>query len=62
LIRVRDYHEGAVLLVKAGDLLVKSIKKKVLTPGEMIDIKIKKSDLPAAPFKTLIVELTKGGK
>jgi len=56
-LRVKGQHRDAVLLVKAGDRLVKSVKKKVLTPGEMISIKISKKDLPAEPFGALSIEL-----
>lgn len=58
--RVRGQHQDALLLVKAGEKVVKEIKKKVLTPGEMVDIKLKYSDLPAEPFEELTVELAKG--
>ena len=56
-LRVRGQHENPSLLVKADGKVVKSIKKKVLTPGEMSVIKIKKSDLPAEKFSELTIEL-----
>ncbi len=59
--RADGHHEQAVLQVKAGDKLIKSMKKKVLTPGEMIVLKINKEDLPENSFKELLVELGKGG-
>jgi glycerol-3-phosphate dehydrogenase len=57
--RVKGNHENAILVVKADQKVLKTIKKKVLTPGEMITLKIKKSELPATQFKTLSVEVTK---
>ncbi len=57
--RVRGNHRDAALVVKAGGTLVKTVKKKVLTPGEMISIKINKADLPSTPFEELSVELSK---
>jgi hypothetical protein len=35
------------------------VKKKVLTPGEMITIKVKKNELPETYFDTLSVEVAK---
>ena len=58
-LRVRGQHENSALLVKAGGNVVKTIKKKVLAPGEMIDLKVKSSELPAEPFNELIVEVAK---
>jgi glycerol-3-phosphate dehydrogenase len=60
--RVRGQHQNTALQVRAGKHLLKTIKKKVLTPGEMVDIKIKKADLPAEPFSELVVELAKGAE
>ncbi len=60
--RVRGNHQDAELVVKAGETLVKTVKKKVLTPGEMISIKINKADLPTKPFEELSVELSKEDK
>ena len=57
--RVRGQHEKATLVVRAGDRVVKSIKKNVLTPGEMVEIKIKFTDLPTEVFKELTVEITR---
>ena len=56
-LRVKGQHRDAVLLVKAGERVIKSTKKKVLTPGEMVSIKINKKDLPAEPFEELSIEL-----
>lgn len=58
--RVRGNHKDAELHVKAGDRLIKTVKKKVLTPGEMVSLKINRSDLPREPFNELTVELAKG--
>ena len=57
--RVKGNHENVVLVVRTDQQVTKTVKKKVLTPGEMITLKIKKSELPAKPFKTLSVEVTK---
>lgn len=59
-LRVRGQHEKAALVVKAGGVIVKSIKKNVLSPGEMIDIKLKRSELPVEAFSELTVEVAKG--
>ena len=56
--RVKGNHENAALLVKADGQPVKTVKKKVLTPGEMVVIKIKKSELPESSFNELSVELS----
>ncbi|HED24869.1 MAG TPA: pyridine nucleotide-disulfide oxidoreductase, partial [Firmicutes bacterium] len=55
--RVTGFHERTALLVKADGRLIKTIKKKVLAPGEMVNIKLKKEDLPDREFNTLSVEL-----
>lgn len=57
--RVRGNHENSALVVKADNQVIKQIKKKVLIPGEMITIKLKKSDLPEQNFETLSVEVAK---
>ena len=56
--RVKGNHENAALLVKADGQLVKTVKKKVLTPGEMVVIKMKKSELPENSFEELSIELS----
>ena len=56
-LRVKGQHENAVLVIKADDQTIKTVKKKVLTPGEMGVVKIKKSDLPSEPFKELSIEV-----
>ncbi|MFU8794360.1 MAG: FAD-dependent oxidoreductase [Dethiobacteria bacterium] len=58
--RVRGQHENSALIVKADGKMVKSVKKKVLTPGEMAVIKVKKTDLPSENFNELTVELARG--
>ena len=58
--RVKGSHKNAALVVKAGEQVVKSVKKKVLSPGEMAVIKIKKDELPAEKFRRLSVEVAKG--
>jgi hypothetical protein len=45
---------------RPGRQVVKSVKKKVLSPGEMAVIKIKKDELPAEKFSRLSVEVAKG--
>jgi L-2-hydroxyglutarate oxidase LhgO len=60
--RVRGQHENASLLIKADGTEVKAVKKKVLTPGEMVSVKLKKADLPTDNFKELTVELARGDK
>ena len=60
--RVKGTHEKVELIVKAGSQVVKAVKKKVLSPGEMAVIKIKKNELPVQAFKELSVELAKGDK
>jgi glycerol-3-phosphate dehydrogenase len=57
--RVRGNHENVALVVKADNELIKKVKKKVLTPGEMITIKVKKNELPETYFDTLSVEVAK---
>jgi len=57
--RVRGNHENCALVVKADQQVVKRIKKRVLTPGEMVTIKLKKSDLPEQVFENLSVEVAK---
>jgi len=57
--RVRGNHDNCALVVKADQQIVKQIKKKILTPGEMVTIKLKKSDLPEHDFETLSVEVVK---
>jgi pyruvate/2-oxoglutarate dehydrogenase complex dihydrolipoamide dehydrogenase (E3) component len=57
--RVRGNHENSALVVKADQQVIKQIKKKVLIPGEMVTIKLKKSDLPEQNFETLSVEVAK---
>lgn len=58
--RAEGHHEGVNLQVKADEQLIKSMKKKVLTPGEMIVAKLKKEDLPTGSFNELLIELEKG--
>ena len=58
--RVKGQHENTALMVKADGRVIKTVKKKVLTPGEMAVIKIKREDLPAEVFEELTVELVKG--
>ncbi len=60
--RVRGQHEKSALVVKADGKVVKTVKKKVLSPGEMIDMKIKKADLPSEPFSELTIEVMKEGQ
>ncbi len=60
--RVRGNHKNAELYVKAGGSLIRTVKKKVLTPGEMVSIKINRADLPIEPFEELSVELAKGAQ
>jgi NADH dehydrogenase FAD-containing subunit len=60
--RVKGTHEKVALVVKAGGRVIKSVKKKVLSPGEMAVIKIKKNELPVEAFKELSVELAKGDR
>ena len=57
--RVRGNHGKSALVVKADQQVIKQVKKKVLTPGEMVSIKLKKSDLPGKNFQTLSVEVAK---
>jgi len=57
--RVRGNHENSYLVVKADEQVIKKVKKKVLIPGEMITIKLKKNDLPEAIFNTISVEVAK---
>ena len=57
--RVRGNHENSELIVKADQQVIKKIRKKVLTPGEMITFKLKKSELPETSFDTLTVEVAK---
>ncbi|MDW7738789.1 MAG: FAD-dependent oxidoreductase [Bacillota bacterium] len=59
-LRVRGQHEEADLVISAGDRVIKTIRKKVLSPGEMVMIKLKKSDLPVESFKELKVDVIKG--
>ncbi len=59
--RVRGNHENSALVVKADQRVIKKIKKRVLTPGEMVTIKLKKNDLPDEHFGTLSVEVAKEG-
>ncbi len=58
--RCDGQYENTVLMAKADERPIKSMKKKILTPGEMIVLKIKKEDLPSGGFKELTVELEKG--
>ncbi len=58
--RCDGHHENTALQAKADGQVVKTMKKKVLTPGEMIVLKIKREDLPEGIFKELTVELDKG--
>ncbi len=60
--RVRGNHRDAILSVAAGGSIIKTVKKKVLTPGEMISIKINKTDLPTEPFEELFIEVVKEDK
>ncbi|MDY6826735.1 MAG: FAD-dependent oxidoreductase [Bacillota bacterium] len=55
--RVKGFHEKTALLVKADGHLIKKVKKKVLSPGEMVNVRLKKEDLPETRFDTLSVEL-----
>lgn len=61
-LRVKGQHEDTALVVRAGDKEVKRVRKKALTPGEMIVIKVRKEDLPAAGAGQLTVELAGEGK
>lgn len=56
-LRVKGYHENATLLLKADGEPVKTVKKKVLAPGEMVVLKINKAELPQKSFQELSVEL-----
>ncbi|MFO7951538.1 MAG: FAD-dependent oxidoreductase [Bacillota bacterium] len=58
--RAEGHHEGVDLQIKADKQLIKSMKKKVLSPGEMIVAKLKKEDLPEEGFNEILVELEKG--
>jgi len=58
--RTDGHHEGVDLQIKADNRLIKSMKKKVLTPGEMIVAKIKREDLPEEECGEILVELGKG--
>ncbi len=58
--RCDGHHQNTTLLARADGQTVKTAKKKVLTPGEMIVLKIKREDLPEDSFKELTVELEKG--
>ena len=58
--RCDGHHENTSLLARADGQLIKSMKKKVLTPGEMIVLKLKQEDLPAGSFNELTVALEKG--
>jgi glycerol-3-phosphate dehydrogenase len=60
--RVRGTHENAELQVKAAGKLIKSIRKKVLSPGEMVTFKLKKEELPVEAFNELTVEVAKEDK
>jgi glycerol-3-phosphate dehydrogenase len=57
--RVRGHHENAVLLIKANGSVISKVKKKVLTPGEMVVVKLKKTDWPPFCFEELTIELEK---
>lgn len=61
-LRVRGHHENTQLVIKAGGKLVKSMKQKVLTPGEMVAVKIRRKELPESHFAELTVELAPGGR
>ncbi len=56
--RVRGFHENTALLVKADGNLIKKVQKKVLSPGEMINVRLIKEELPETEFNTLSVELS----
>jgi len=58
--RADGNYEGVNLQVRADNKIIKSLKKKVLTPGEMIVVKIRKTDLPGESFKELSIGLEKG--
>ena len=58
--RCDGHHKDTALQAMVDGKLIKSMKKKVLTPGEMIVIKIKREDLPAENFAELTVGLAKG--
>ncbi len=55
--RARGNHENAILEIKVGPETIKTLKKKVLTPGEMIVVKIKKDELPATVSGELVAAL-----
>jgi len=57
--RVKDHHARARLVIKADGEVIKKVKRKGLTPGDMVVIKIKKDELPGKSFKELTVELEK---
>ncbi len=58
--RCDGHHQNTTLQARANGQVVKSAAKKVLTPGEMIVLKIKEDDLPSDSFDELTVELAKG--
>ena len=55
--RVRDIYNNVKLVIKADDKVIKEVKKKHLAPGEMENIKIRKSDLESEVFENLTVEV-----
>ncbi len=61
LMRVKDLHEKAIIAIKADQVLIKEVRKKALTPGEMIEIKLNRKELPENSFKNITVEIVAKG-
>ena len=57
--RVRGNHENALLVIKGDGRIIKTVKKKRLTPGEMLVLKVNKEDLTRQQFQELTVDLEK---
>jgi L-2-hydroxyglutarate oxidase LhgO len=58
-LRVESDSRQALIKFKADGNTVKTIKKGLLTPGEMITVKLNKNELPQTDFTELIIEITR---
>jgi len=57
--RVENTCRRALIKFKVDGNTVKTIKKRLLTPGEMLTVNLKKSDLPPQNFTELIIEIAR---
>lgn len=57
MFRVNKVYKNARVSVKSGDTEIYGVKKRILTPGEMADIKLKAEQVSSLEDKPIIIEI-----